>query len=150
MSVIRVLRFSLIAIVAMACGSDGISDPPFGFTHAVALAACGPADGPATAIYLSPDPIGSLEPAGVYIRIAVPVDVSHLTGFWPVGLNSESAAWLHLTDPTLQAAESGLVIVKSVGTDNTVTGIVDVDFPNGQRIRGDFTATWLTGMTTCF
>jgi hypothetical protein len=148
MSVIRVVRLSLIAAVALACSSDGISGPA-GFNHAAASAACGPADGPATAIYFAPDPIGSLEPSGVYARVAVPVAVSNLVGFWPVGINSESGAVLHLTNTDLQTADSGFLIVKSVSADNTITGAVDVFFPNHQHVTGDFTATWLPQLASC-
>jgi hypothetical protein len=149
MLVIRALRFSLMAIVALACNSDGISGPA-GFTHAAASSACGPADGPATAIYLAPDPIVALEPTGVYVRLSIQVPVSNLTGqLWPIGPNTESGAWLHVTDSNTQFADAGYLIVTSVSQDNTVLGSVDVRFPNGQRVRGGFSATWVPRNTTC-
>ena len=150
MSVIRVLCFSLMIAIAVACSSNGVAAPPPGFTHAVASAACGPADGPATAIYLAPDPIGSLEPVGVYVRLAVPVSAANLTGrLWPIGANTESAAWLHVTDSNSQLAETGYLIVKSVGPDNTIVGSVDLSFPTDQRVRGGFTATWFERSVLC-
>jgi hypothetical protein len=147
---IHVMRLSIVAVIVLACSSDGISAPPAGFTHAVAAAECGPADGPATAIYLAPNPIPSLEPSGVYVRISVPVGHSSLTDhLWQIGENSEAGAWLHITDSNSQVAESGYLIVSSVDADNTIVGSVDVRFPNGQRVRGGFTATWDPRVALC-
>jgi hypothetical protein len=70
MPVIRWLSLSVLVVFAMGC-SDGITGPPTGFAHAAVTFACGSADGPAVAIYLSPNPVQTLEPIGPYVHIHI-------------------------------------------------------------------------------
>ncbi len=69
--------FSLVA----GCNSQDVSAPPAGYSNAAATRTCGPADGPAVAIYLAPDAIDTLEPAAPYIRIYLWKSVDAVLGF---------------------------------------------------------------------
>jgi hypothetical protein len=145
MPVIRWSRFSVLVVFAMAC-SDGIGAPPAGFRHAVATFACGPADGPAVAITLSPNPVGALEPNAPAVRIYIAQAVEQIGGkAWPIGTSTSQAnASFQSVGNTFENATSGYVITSSVGVDKTVEGTVNLTFPNAGHIEGGFDAKWIT------
>lgn len=148
MPVTRMLRLSLVVACAMACSSDAISPVFRGFAYSAATAECGPADGPAVAIYLAPNPVGSIEPSAPFVRVYVPVQLDQLTAHvWSV--NTEAGAWFHPDASTYEMAETGYMIVSSVDSDNTVTGEVDLRFPNAGHIRSAFRATWVLNNSIC-
>jgi hypothetical protein len=151
MPVVRAMRFSVAAILAVACASDGPLAPPHGFAHAAATLACGPADGPAVAIYLTPNAVTSLEPSGPFVRVYFPGSLNEVVGkTWPLnGSNSEAAAWLSSTGPNAEVATSGYVILDSMGSDSTITGSVSLMFPKGGRIHGGFRAAWTPRTALC-
>jgi hypothetical protein len=145
------LRLSLVVVFATACSSDGVSAPLRVFTYAAAQFQCGPADGPAVAIYLAPMPVGSLEPSTPYVRIYVPVALNHLTGrIWPISDgNSEASAWFRPNGSSSELATSGYMSVSSIDPDNSVSGTVDIRFPDAGRIRSVFRAKWLPQPALC-
>ena len=150
MSLIRVIGFSMAAALFLACTDNGISAPPAGFTHAAATRTCGPADGPAVAIYLSPNAIESLEPTTPFVRIYVAEAVNILAGrTWSLaGSGSEGGAWFNASFAPSEVATRGLMTVSSVGSDNTVEGSVDLTFPSG-HIHGGFHALWRPNNIVC-
>ena len=148
MPVTRMLRLSLVVACAMACSSDAISPVFRGFAYSAATAQCGPADGPAVAIYLAPNPVGSIEPSAPFVRVYVPVQLDQLTAHvWSV--NTEAGAWFHPDASTYEMAETGYMIVSSVDSDNTVTGEVDLRFPNAGHIKTAFSAKWQPSNVLC-
>ncbi|MEA2764233.1 MAG: hypothetical protein QOK07_637 [Gemmatimonadaceae bacterium] len=151
MSVSRMLRLSLVPVFAMACGSDTLAPPIRSFVHAAAVAECGPADGPAVAIYLSPNPVESIEPSGPFVRVYVPVQLDQLTGqVWQiVSISSIAGAWFHPNASTSELADTGYLMVTSIGSDNTVTGSIDLRFPTAGHIRSSFQAKWLPRTSVC-
>ncbi len=151
MSVTRVLRLSLVPVFAMACSSDTVSAPLRGFVYSAAVASCGPADGPAVAIYLAPNPVVSIEPSRPFVRVYVPVELNQLTGqLWPIkSINTIAAAWFHPDASTYELADTGYLIVSSIGSDNTVTGSVDLRFPTAGHIKSAFRAVWLPSHSLC-
>jgi len=151
MSLIRLMSVSMVISFSMACAADGISAPPVGFTHAAATFACGPADGPAVAIYLTPDPVTSLEPTTPYVRIYVAQPVNALTGrTWILaGSKSEGAAWFHSAASNYEIATSGYMVASSVSPDKTIKGTVNIIFPNAGPIRGGFRAVWVPSTVLC-
>jgi len=150
MPLIRLMSVSMVVCFSMACAADGISGPPFRFTHAAATFACGPADGPAVAIYLTPNPVTSLEPTTPFVRIYVAQSVNALAaGPWILaGSKAEGGAWFH-SAASEEAATIGYMIVSSVSADKTIEGTVDVSFPNAGRIRGGFHAVWVPNTVVC-
>jgi hypothetical protein len=151
MSVTRMLRLSLVPVFAMACSSDSVSAPLRGFVYSAAVAQCGPADGPAVAIYLSPNPVETIEPSGPFVRVYVPVELSQLTGqVWQIeNINSIAGAWFHPNASTSELADSGYLMVTSIGSDNTVSGSIDLRFPTAGHIRSSFHAAWLPSRSGC-
>lgn len=144
MSVIRWSSVSVLLAFAAAC-SDGTGAPPAGFRHAVATFACGPADGPAVAIVLSPTPGGALEPNAPAVRIFIIHPVEQIGGkTWPIGGASQANASFHSVGNTFENATTGYVITSSVSADKTVDGTVNLTFPNAGHIEGGFHAQWIS------
>jgi hypothetical protein len=140
MSVTRLFSCSLVAVLAMACSSDSTSAPLRGFAFSSVTPQCGPADGPAVAVFLAPTQEGANGASAPYVRVYVDVPVNQLTGVWPITPKSEAGAWFHPDATNSELAESGIMIVKSVDSDNTVMGLVDLYFSNGGHIKTDFLA----------
>jgi hypothetical protein len=149
MSVIRMLRFSLVAVFAMACSSDSTSAPLRGFAYSTVAAQCGPADGPAVAVFLAPTQAGANGQTAPYVRVYVAVPANQLTGAWPITTNSDAAAWFQSNASTSELAESGYMLVTSVDSDNTVTGSVDLQFADAGHIKTAFRAKFRPNNMLC-
>jgi hypothetical protein len=151
MSLVRWTRMAVLAAAALACDSDSVFTPIRHFEYSAAAFQCGPADGPATAIYLSHDAVGSVEPTTPYVRIYVPVAVEQLSGnVWQLSAESpDGAAWFHSTGANSELATSGYMIVAAVGSERTVQGSVYLEFPNAGRVSGAFAAPWIQSGVLC-
>lgn len=149
MSLTRVFSCSLVAVLAMACGSDSVSPPFRAFAYSSVVAQCGPADGPAVALFLAPTEAGANGQSAPYVRVYVAVGVNQLTGVWPITSKSDAAAWFQSDASTPEIAESGFMLVKSVDSDNTVTGLVDIYFPKAGHINTDFRAKFRAPNILC-
>ena len=151
MSLPRLFRLSLVVAVAIGCSSDPTSPPLRAFDFSAAAGACGPTDGPAVMLFLAPTPVEELNPSPPYVRVYVPVGAGELTEHaWPIGSSSEAGAWFQSGSSTSEIARSGLMIVSSVGADNSINGTLDVDFPNAGRMTSEFHAKWLPSNFYCF
>ena len=149
MSVFRIARVVVVVAAAMACDSDGVFEPIKHFEYSAATFQCGPADGPATAIYLS-HAVGSIDPSAPFVRIYVPVAVEQLSGdVWQLSQGSEGTAWFHSTNASSEVATSGYMVVAAVGSNRTIQGSVYLEFPNAGRVSGAFAATWIPGSVVC-
>ncbi len=146
----------LVLIVAAmlfvsGCNSDDPLSPPVGFAHAAATRSCGPADGPAVAIYLAPEAIATLEPATPYIRIDVWQAADALVGTWSLSATSAhgAASRFQVALGPIESATAGTVVVSAVGRDSTITGSVDLQFPSSGRVHGAFSARWIARTFLC-
>ena len=142
--------FAWLALALLGCG-DGLSSRPPGFEHSAATSSCGPADGPAVVIFLSGNPVTSRQPASLHVRIWILESVSALEGeTWSVGTGAmDGSATMQMGSDLIDTAVGGGVHVSSVDDDNTVTGTVDITFPEFGRIRGGFSAHWLANPALC-
>ena len=151
MFLIRRTSFVLAVVFALACASDGISAPPGGFPHAFAQFACGPADGPAVAIFLTQEAVEAPSPTTPYVRIYIAQAVDQLNGrAWSIaGSNSQGGAWFQLTADSYEIASSGYIVATNVSADHTIDGSVDLTFPRAGRIRGGFHAPLFPNNALC-
>jgi len=103
------------------------------------------------AIYLTPDPVTSLQLAAPYVRIYVAQPVNALNGrMWILaGSTAEGGAWFHSAGSNEETATIGYMVVSSVSSDNTIVGTVDVTFPSVGRIQGGFHAVWVPNTVLC-
>lgn len=139
MSLTRLLSCALVAVFAMAC-SDSASPAFRAFAYSSVAAQCGPADGPAVAVFLAPTQEGADGQSAPYVRVYVAVGVNQLAGVWPITTKSDAGAWFQSDASTSELAESGYMFVTSVDSDNTVTGSVDIQFRDAGHIKTDFRA----------
>lgn len=141
----------IIAIAPLACTSSSIPGPPVGLNHAVAMPACGPADGPAVEIYLTPTPFEASDPALPYVRIYIWQSLTNLTErTWIVGGDQPGgSAWYHSSPNDIIVATSGSVTVNRVAPDKTIEGSADLRFAGGRRVRGGFRAAWRERTMLC-
>jgi hypothetical protein len=143
MRVIRWSSFAVLVAFAIAC-SDG-TGPSLGFAHAAATFECGPADGPAVGIYLSRNPVTSLDPSAPYVHIYIVAAVEQVGGkTWPIGGISPAAAAFQTSASNYETATSGYIITSSVSADKTVEGTVDLTFPKAGHIHENFHAPWIS------
>jgi hypothetical protein len=150
MAVFRMVRMAVVIAAAAACDSDSVFEPIRHFEYSAATFQCGPADGPATAIYLTHH-VGSIDPSAPFVRIYIPVAVEELSGrVWQLSEDSpEGAAWFHSSDASSEIAASGYMIVAAVGSDRTVQGSVYLEFPDAGRVSGAFAAGWIQSGVIC-
>ncbi|MDQ3697208.1 MAG: hypothetical protein M3373_04185 [Gemmatimonadota bacterium] len=149
MSGSNLLKLSTILAFAVACSSDGTVGPPTGMAHAAATRECGPAGGPAVAIYLTRAPVESLEPPPPYVRIVVWHALETLEGrSWLVG-GRDASGWFFSAANDFEFATSGRVTVNDVDADSTIHGSADLRFPNAGRVTGGFRAEWISRAQLC-
>jgi hypothetical protein len=151
-----VLWACLMGALPAACTSGDIPGPTrslaaSGLAHAAATRACGPADGPAVAIYIASAPVESLEPAAPYVRIYVwqPLDRLAERSWNLAGGEPEGSAWFQSSATDFEVAVRGTVRVNRVAPDGTVEGSADVTFPSTGRVRGGFRAVWVPNAMLC-
>jgi len=156
LSLSRLLGVCLPLVFFAACASEEVPGPANGLaarglTYAAATRACGPADGPAVAIYLASTPVESLEPAPPYLRIYLWQPLDRLAGrSWVLtGGEPEGSAWLHSSATDYEVATRGAVTVSRVAPDGTIEGSADLTFPSTGRIRTGFRAVWVEQAMLC-
>jgi hypothetical protein len=119
--------------------------------YAVAARSCAPTDGPAVAIYLTHEPVTSLEPTVPYFQVAIWQPLEEVSGrTWTVaGDLLEGSASYRPSSDRYEFATTGRIRIDAVSHENTVRGSVDLRFPTAGRVRGGFQATWLTTSMMC-
>jgi hypothetical protein len=149
------IRASFVAfafvLAAAACGSDDTVGPAGDFAEASATATCGPADGPAVAIQLTPNEGADDFSRRRFVTVTIPRSVGDIAGrTWPVDGGSD-AAWSTLIVGASSAAIQGVgeIVILRADTSSTVDGVVDVLFANGVRVRGTFSADWVERRSFC-
>lgn len=152
MTVFRRCGLSLAAALVLGCSSDSVVGPGGRFDNALARSTCGPADGPALAIFLAQDPIPTSGPSGEYVyvyidlmTVPVPLLGQRLT-VSPTSIVSASFRW---TTTRYENATGGYVILNRGSVGNGLDGSLDLLFPKAGRVHGEFHSEWLPNVHTC-
>ena len=91
-----------------------------------------------------------MPPQTPYVRDYIARSVEELDGRrWEIGPNSEGGAWYHQTATEFEIATWGVLAVNSVSEDLTVEGEVNLVFPSGRHVWGEFRAIWFTSNRLC-
>jgi len=140
------------AVALLSCflgvpGCSEVSAPPSHVSRAVAMFMCGPADGAATAIVLTHQPIGTIPTVYPNVSIAILRDVHQLAG-GSFDINTDAGAWYWKGPNSAESALAGRVTIDSVASDLTVSGLADLTFPSGQFVSA-FSAEWQQSHVTC-
>ena len=115
-----------LVVLALGCGAENIPAPPAEFAHAGTWPECGPADGPAVAIYLATDPFVAPVPEAPYVQIFVAQSATRLTDrSWVLGADQPdgSASYCASADEC-EVASGGTLTVRAVDADTTIEGSV--------------------------
>lgn len=144
------IGLTIILTVSAGCATDGILGP-VGFEHAVMTPACGPADGPAVAIYLASSPVDPRNPSMPYVRIALWDAPDVVEGrSWGIGDASGMATAVLVTGANqYDVATAGSVSIGLIDTTSTTTGSVDLVFRSTGLISGEFRAAWSAAAPLC-
>lgn len=144
MTLFRRCGLLLAAALLLGCSSDSVVGPGGRFDHALARSVCGPADGPALAIWLAQDPIPLTGPSGEYVYVYIDGMIDPLLGqrltVSPTSIVSASFRW---TTSKYETATGGYLILNSGSLGNGLDGSLDLVFPSAGRVHGDFHAQWL-------
>jgi len=145
------LPFASLILVGCVAGGDAMR-PPVDFPFATVSRDCGPADGPAVAIYLTPTAVDKPDPSPPFVRIAIwdsPEAVAGRTWTWPRAASKATALRCDVTGSSCVSSTSGSVTLGTFGPDSALTAIVDVRFSDGARIQGGVRATWYSRRIAC-
>ncbi|HET7040164.1 MAG TPA: hypothetical protein VFH97_09760 [Gemmatimonadales bacterium] len=139
-------RGVLMAALALACGSQEAPAPPAGFAHAAAGRNCGPADGPAVSIYLTPQPVDRLDPAPPFVHLYLWRGLWDLAGrTWSLaGNEAEGSAQYCAAAGQCESASSGSIRITAVDADSTIRASVTLRFPGAGEIGGGIVARWIS------
>lgn len=145
----RAAASRLWPLVVLAC-TAGPLEPPAGFTYSAATPDCGPADGPAVSIYLAGGPISAIEPPAPHIRVYIWEGVDALNGrSLPLTGPSAGGSAQYVTSAGFTSASAGEVTIAEVRADTSIEGTVELDFPSLGRVRGTFSAAWVSRTLVC-
>lgn len=141
-------------LVATACIGDNelsLPAPPVGYPTAYATADCGPADGPATRLYLAAESSEALPPPAPFIDVAIWRGVNSISNKrieWS-GTASDGNARRCSAADACEPATQVVLQFRPVGADTTVTGTVTLTFADGSTIAGGFNAAWRSSHPLC-
>jgi len=140
-------RMSVLSVLAFTLACDVLS-PSVDFRHATATFMCGPADGGATAITLSPEPIPATEPTYPYVQITILEQLSALSGHtFVVGRNGTAWASYVTGLGVFEDVSTGKLSIGAVDPDSTVHGEVNLRFGSRRVVRA-FRAEWINTKPT--
>ena len=123
--------------------------PPTGLPYAAATPACGPADGPGIAIYLSPNPVESLDPSTPFVLVDIWQPRERLRErSWQLADDAAAASYFS-TPNDFEVAIGGSITVKAIDPDSTVHGSAVLTFPTHGTIAGGFHARWFSVALRC-
>lgn len=142
---------TLALLLTAACDDETPLAPLSELPYALATNSCGPTDAPSLLIYLASQPFDAGQPVAPYVQVHLPASVGELSTdkVFQVGESYTAAnAWFHGSGVQTRTANGGEVGV-SAPTSVTISGHVDLRFPEGARIRGTFIADWQPRQILC-
>ena len=142
---LRLLALVLAAALLAACPQNKITEPISNLPFATASPSCSPVDGPAVEITLAASDSPSSTPRA---QVALYERLSNLTRRWTLGPDVGVASYM-TSSGTGELARSGTVVIEGVDAANTVTGTVQLVFPEAGMISGRIRATWVPRSVRC-
>lgn len=148
----RVVLLPAMLLVPTGCDDPESPRPLTEYPFAVATRTCGPADGPAMALFLSPGEINQVPAAPPYFQFYLTRDPAELEGrtlIWP-SADETVGAW-ECTVPGAACAKSpaGVISLGRFGPDSALTVAADLRLGSGERVRVRTTARWVSGSPIC-
>jgi len=143
---------NLIAIaLLLGCSSDSTLIPKQGLQFEFAQWECGPADGPAMAIYLTREPSNAPTPTPPFARIYIDLMTANLLDGRQVSVGDGGQAFATFvrTDGTFDPASGGYIIANYSTGDQEIVGWVDLTFKTAGHLVRAFRAPVFPNSHTC-
>ena len=151
-SVRRTLSRLGMLLVAGGC-QDPESPQPFSeYPFALATPSCGPADGPAMAIFLTPTEVSDVPATPPYFQFFLTRSAAELEGrtwLWPSADETASAWECTMAGGACAGSPTGAIALGHFAADSAIAVTVDLRREGGQRVRGQFTARWHSRPLAC-
>jgi hypothetical protein len=137
------------ALVLLGCAAADAPGPVPGYPFAYASNECGPADGPATTLYLSERALDSLPPAGGHLAVTVWVGRDEALGrtFRSSDQPAQGFAAECGSAVSCEPAAAWRVTLRGISRD-TLAGSVDL-LLGSRRVAGSFRARWMPMRQYC-
>jgi len=143
-----------VVLLLASCNSGNelsLPAPPPGYPTAYATRDCGPADGPATRVYLAAEPGEGLPPAVPFVDVVIWQGVASVSGrrYEWAGASNDGFARRCIASDTCEPASQVVVHFRPLGVDTTVTGTLTLTFADGSVVTGGFNAAWRPATMLC-
>jgi len=122
------------------------------YPFTVATPSCGPADGPAMAIYLTPELATDVPPAVPYFHVYLtrgPAELEGRTWVWPSADETVAARECTVAGAACADSPAGAIALGRFATDSALPVVLDLRRQNGERVRAQATARWLSRQLFC-
>lgn len=142
----------VLFVVASGCDDPESPEPTTEYPFAVAARACGPADGPAMEVFLTPAETSDVPADPPYVRLYLtksPAELEGRTWVWPDPGQAVFATECTQTGSSCPASPSGAIALGDFAADSSIFVAVEMRRPNGERVRGQATARWLHRLIIC-
>lgn len=151
MTLIRRTGSLIVLTLLLGCSSDSSLLPKQGLSYEFAQWQCGPADGPAMAIYLTQEPTNGPTPVAPYARIYIDLMTANLLDGrqLSVGDGGQAFATFTRTDGEYEKASSGYVFANYSASDQEIVGSVNIIFTNAGHLVQEFRAPVFPNSHTC-
>ena len=147
----RQLSLTLALCLLAACNDETPLEPLSALPFALATPSCGPADAPIVLVYLAAQTFELSQPVAPFVQVQFPRASSQLQAGDVFEIEEdymEANAWFHGSGVETRQAIGGEIGVTAFNA-NTLSGYVDLEFPDGPTIRGTFIAAWHPRQLLC-
>lgn len=152
----RLARLALVLLgllmVPTGCDDPESPEPTTEYLFALAMSSCGPADGPAVEIFLTPAETTDVPTEPPYLRLYLtksPAELEGRTWTWPALDQTVSASECTASAGDCPASPSGAIALGEFAADSSIFVAVDMQRDDGRRVQGQATARWLNRLIIC-
>lgn len=134
-----------------ACTDETPLEPLSQLPFAYATNSCGAADAPIVLVYLAAQSFDLAQPVAPFVQVHFPSAATALKAgdVFQIGEDYlEANAWFHGSGVETRQASRGEIGVTAFNA-NTLSGYVDLVFPDGPTFRGTFMAAWQPRQLLC-
>jgi len=141
----------MAAFLALTAFAAIASPDRSAFSYGTMQSSCAPWDGPAIAITLTTEPAQCKRIAGPYLSLAIwrdlPIHEGQVVKFGP----GSDAGWaaLCVKEGDCKPAQSGTIIFDSYQERSGAAGRYELQFKDGETLKGNFTVKWCEERVIC-
>ena len=143
---------ALLVLALVSCSYEDVSGTLAEFPFAAAMRSCGPADGPAMAIVLTRTETNDIQPAAPFVHVLLSDSPAQLVGrtfVWQNGNGGVASAIRCETNTACTTSSTARVTIGHFAADSALDVMLDLTFPNAERVRGNASARWIPRSFLC-